>query len=155
MHTKRISEMKHLINCAKSQIAHLGWPLVALRRWWLPPMGHRWPTHHTGGVLSGKVSTVSETTNVFIPLVESITPKLGVSGRCAMPWEIWEIPGQYKFPWQFPDLEKKKFPLTFPWCMASLKNVTVRFESCFSNQIIYNIKTTIFVPDSFKGCLLL
>ena len=23
------------------------------RRRWLPPLGHQWPTHHTGGVLSG------------------------------------------------------------------------------------------------------
>ena len=33
-----------------SQIAHLGW---AHRRRWLSPLGHQWPTHHTGGVLSG------------------------------------------------------------------------------------------------------
>ena len=28
-------------------------PLVAHRRQWLPPLGHQWPTHHIGGVLSG------------------------------------------------------------------------------------------------------
>ena len=36
-----------------TQIAHLGW--VAHRRRWLPLVGHRWPTHLTGGVLSGHV----------------------------------------------------------------------------------------------------
>ena len=30
-------------------------PRVAHRRRWLPPLGHQWPTHHTGGVLSGYV----------------------------------------------------------------------------------------------------
>ena len=34
-------------------------PLVAHRRRWLPLMGHQWPTHHTGGVLSGYVHCIS------------------------------------------------------------------------------------------------